>query len=136
MTKEAFFSKSVWQSKLKQIKMYLNSKNKVVRLNKRRFPKITHWIDSCIVESIQCGTNESIQNKSESVHCNADESIQYGTESILPGWDESIHHRDESIQSVCFYVFLADHIYALFPTYLSTGRLVIHWKYIDNWFLH
>ena len=34
-------------------------------------------------ESIQCNTNESIQNKSESVHYGADESIQYGTESIL-----------------------------------------------------
>ena len=76
-------------------------------------------------ESIQCGTNESIQNKSELVHCNADELIRYGTESILPGWDESI-------QSVCFGVFMADHIYALFPTYLPTGRLVNHRKHFKN----
>ena len=87
-------------------------------------------------ESIQCGTSESIQNKSESVYCNADESIQYGTKSILPGWDESIHHRDKSIQVVCFNVFMADHIYALFSTYLPTGRLVIHRKHVKNKFLH
>ena len=36
-------------------------------------------------ESIQCDTNESIQNKFESIHRVADESIQYGTESILHG---------------------------------------------------
>ena len=86
-------------------------------------------------ESIQCDTNESIQNKSESIHCNADESIQYGTELILPGWDELIHHRDELIQSVCFCVFMADHIYVLFLTYLPIGRLVTARKHIVTRFL-
>ena len=44
MTKEAFFSKSGWQFKLKKIKMYLNSKNKIVRLDKQKSPKIPYWI--------------------------------------------------------------------------------------------
>ena len=43
----AFLSKSVWQFKLKQIKMYLNFKNKAMRFDKRSFPLIPHWIDSC-----------------------------------------------------------------------------------------
>ena len=80
-------------------------------------------------ESIQCDTNESIRNKSESVHGFADESIQYETESILHGEDESIHHRDESIQSDWFYVFMADSVNTLFPTYLPTGRLETHIKH-------
>ena len=68
--------------------------------------------------------SESIQNTSESIHCQTDESIQYGNESIPPDEDESIHHRDESIHSVCYDVSMADRIFALFLTYLPTGRLV------------
>ena len=84
-------------------------------------------------------SSESIQNTSGSVHCQADESIQYGTESILLDQDESIyhrdesiHHRDESMQSVCYCVPMADRIFALFPTYLPTGRLITARQHVKN----
>ena len=80
-------------------------------------------------ELIHCDTNESIQNESESIHGIADESIQYETESILHDVNESIHHRDESNQSDCFYVFMADNVNTIFPTYLPTGRLETHIKH-------
>ena len=77
-------------------------------------------------ESIHCDTNESIQSKSELIHGFADESFQYETESILHGEDESIYHRDELIQSDWSYVFMANNVNKLFPTYLLTGRLETH----------
>ena len=73
--------------------------------------------------------DESIQNESESIHGVAAESIQCEIESILHDVDESIHHRDESIQSDWFYIFMADNVNTLFPTYLPTGRLETNIKH-------